>query len=111
MDGGQVKVTLCCECGKAFEARRSDARFCSEKCKKRAKRRRDRARVRTAVLKSDPLPQIEPETYDDVADALDDARRVSNRFGQLAFSAPSPVRPGCSRISEAITGAIEREGW
>jgi len=106
-----VAVKICRECGRAFESRRSDAVFCSEKCKKRAKRRRDAAQRRTALVPGEPLPPMPSDSYDDVAEAIDDARRVSNRFGQLAYSAPEPCRPGCARISDAITGSIEREGW
>ena len=55
-----------------------------------------------------PLP---PATFDDVAAAVDDARAVSNAFARLSTSAPRQLRPGCRRIGQAITRAIEDEEW
>lgn len=110
----------CPECGKAFSARRNDAVYCSGACRQRAKRKRDHAGRRTSTVPGsftttaapgELLPPIPPETYDAVSDAIDEARRVSNRFGQLANTAPTPCRAGCARIGGAIAGAIDREGW
>ena len=106
-----MAVKICEECGKGFEAKRSDARYCSKKCKTRAYRKRKGVERRIVVKPGRPLPPLPTDTYDDVVDAIDDARRVSNEFNRLACTAPAPVRPGCARIGYAITAAIEREEW
>lgn len=105
-----MATKICLSCNKAFEPKRSDALYCSKKCKMRAKRDKDRKakKVQKPTVIPAPIPE---ESYDDVADAIDDARRVSHRFGQLANTAPRPVRPGCARIGAAIAAAIETEEW
>lgn len=101
---------ICIVCNSAFEAKRKDAQYCSAKCRNRAKRAKD-SKSRT-VQRPTVIPSPVPEaSYDDVSRAIDDARRVSHRFGQLAGTAPRPVRPGCARIGAAIAEAIESEEW
>ena len=51
------------------------------------------------------------ESFDDVADALSDARRVSNTLARLAHTGPRQLRPGCQRIADAIAVAIKKEDW
>jgi len=118
--GCLMAMKECPECGKAFSARRNDAVYCSDACRQRAKRKKDRSSRRTSTTPSglspstgpgEFLPPIPPESYDAVSSAIDEARRVSNRFGQLANTAPTPCRAGCARIGGAIAGAIDREGW
>ena len=38
MRGGKMVTKICEQCGESFEAKRKDAKFCSQKCQKRAKR-------------------------------------------------------------------------
>ena len=97
-------IKPCEECGRPFEAKRKTARFCSSNCRLKAHRA-------SHPLVPDAPPELPSASFDDVADALDDARRVSNTFAQLAFTAPRKLRPRCARIGEAITAAIRREEW
>lgn len=106
-----MAVKICRECGKGFEPSRSDAVYCSQKCRLRAHRKKKAAKKRVVLEPGRAVEPVRAESYDDVAEAVDDARRASNRFGQLAVTAPRPVRPGCARIGDAIAEAIEREGW
>lgn len=97
-------IKVCEECGRAFEAQRSTAKFCSQRCRLRAHRQGQ-------PLVPDAPPPPSSASVDDVAAVLSDARRASNTFAQLAATAPRCLRAGCARISEAITRAIENEGW
>ena len=97
-------IKICDECGEPFEAKRSTARFCSSKCRKRSHRRMQ-------PLVPDAPPSLGSASFDDVAAALDAARAVSNELARLSRMAPRPLRPGCSRISDAIASAIAREEW
>ena len=95
-----------CEwCGKPFEARRSTARFCSKRCRQAANRRG------RAIVPDSPLPPMPPASFEDVVEAVSDARKVSNTFAQLAHRAPRKLQPGCGRIGEAIARAIDDEEW
>lgn len=98
---------VCESCGRVFEARRSTARFCSVNCRVRA----NRAASSHPIAPVMEPAQIPKSNFDDVAAAIDSARAVSNRLAQLSTSAPEPLRPGCARISHAITKAIEDEEW
>ena len=101
-------ATKICEiCGKAFEARRSTARYCSGRCRQRAHKGKMRQPV---IPKGRPAP-IAPASFEDVAAALDDARALSNRFARMSATAPRPLRAGCARIGQAITRAITDEEW
>ena len=97
-------IKVCDECGRPFEAKRSTARFCSSKCRLRNHRR-------LTPMAPDAPPSLGSASFDDVAAALDAARALSNEFAQLSYTAPRPLRPGCSRIGEAITKAITDEEW
>ena len=97
-------IRLCDECGSPYEAQRSTSRFCSDRCRKRNHKR-------TVPLVPDAPPVIGSASFDDVADALSAARALSNEFARLSHTAPRPLRPGCHRISEAITMAITGEEW
>ena len=98
-------IKACEECGKLFEAKRSTARFCSSNCRLKAHR------AGHPLIPDLPQQPERSASFDDVANAVSDARRVSNTFSQLAFTAPRKLQPGCGRISEAITKAIENEEW
>lgn len=98
---------VCETCGQVFEARRSTAKYCSDKCRLRAFKGKSRQPI---VPNAQPAPFLS-SSFDDVAAALDSARAVSNKFAQLSTSAPRPLRPGCARISQAITRAIKDEEW
>ncbi len=102
-----MAIVECEVCGLVFEASRSDAKYCSTSCRKKAYRKRAKQPL---VPESRPAP-LPSASFDDVADAVDDARAVSNRFAQLSSTAPRPLRAGCSRIGQAITRAIESEEW
>lgn len=95
----------CEECGKLFEATRSTARFCSERCKKRAQRKKQ-----PIPPAAEPSPAL-PATFEDVAAALNQARALSNTFARLSATAPRQLRSGCERIGQAITRAINDEEW
>lgn len=98
-------VKPCEECGRPFEAKRSTARYCSRRCRQRHNLRG------SAVIPDSPLPPLPPESFDDVLEAVGEARKVSNAFARLAWTAPRQLRPGCGRIAEAIARAIEEEDW
>ena len=95
----------CEQCGRVFEAKRSTARFCSSSC--RIKAHRAKVPIMPAVVPA-PFPMA---SFNEVAEAVGKAREVSNEFAQLSVSAPQPLRPGCRRIGEAITRAIDDEEW
>lgn len=98
-----VKVCACC--GRAFEARRSTARFCSDKCRYRYRS------IGRAITNGAPPEIFVTESFDDVADALADARRASNTLARLAHTGPRQLRAGCQRIADAIAIAIKKEDW
>lgn len=98
-----VKVCACC--GRAFEAQRSTARFCSHKCRQRY------WSIGRAVTNGAPPEVFVPESFDDVAEALDEARRVSNTLARLAVTGPRQLRPGCQRIADGIAALIKKEDW
>ena len=102
-----MTAKVCATCGQVFEAKRSTAKYCSDRCRKKAYK----ASMRQPVVPAGKPAPIPSATFDDVAAALDGARSLSNRFAQLSTSAPRPLRPGCARISQAITRAIKDEEW
>lgn len=98
-------LKICACCGKPFEAKRSTARFCSDRCRNR------NHYIGRAVIPDEPAEVFVPESFDDVADALQDARRVSNTLARLSHTGPRQLRAGCQRIADAIALAIRKEEW
>ena len=98
-------IKFCRQCGQPFEAKRSTALYCSSRCRLRAHRKSE------PVVPDAPLPKPVPASFEDVADAVDDARSLSNRFFQLESTAPRQLRPGCGRIGDAIRRAVTEEEW
>lgn len=96
--------TVCENCGKVFQARNKNRRFCSDKCRERNRR------VGIPVTPEGRCPGLSAEA-EQVAAAVTGARCASNTLAQLSATAPFPLRPGCARISHAITDAIDAEGW
>ena len=91
-----------------FEAKRSDAKYCSGACRMAASRKRQLG----APIAPDSMPIIKTHaTEEDVAAAIVTARTASNTFAQLGKAAPQPLRAGCGRIAAKIEGAIREEGW
>ena len=101
-------MKVCSKCGRQYEARRKTSKYCSDACRKKAFRERDSW---VPMVPDAPMPPPPPATFDDVAEALDEARRVSNDFGRLAHTAPRQLRPGCARIGEGIARLIREEEW
>lgn len=100
-----MAVTVVCEvCGKAFEASRRSAKYCSNACKMR---KRNRAGYRKDWVKP---PAPDPAAAAEVQRALMDAHRAANDIGRLAATAPLPLRAACARISQAIHDALKAEG-
>ena len=91
-----------------FQAKRSDAKYCSGACRMAASRKRTLG----SPVPPDSAPIIRSNaTEEDVAAAIVTARTASNAFAQLGKAAPPPLRAGCERISLKIEGAIREEGW
>lgn len=100
-------VKTCAYCGQLFRTESHKARFCSTRCRVAAHRRkkRDAPIVPSAQIKPPP------GTVDDVRLAVGMARTASNDLARLAGTAPWQLRPGCHRISRAISDAVDAEGW
>ena len=89
-----VRLT-CATCGDEFDARRSTARFCSDKCRVRAHRAKGPrlpAEVKIAAARPAPAaapapaPDGEPPTVEEaVRRELDKAERTGTVFGQAAL--------------------------
>ncbi len=100
-----MPVVKCKSCQREFEAKRSTAQFCSDRCRQRWHRRM------APIVPENPAPVERQATMEDVLSAVGDARRVSNNMMQLSECAPRSLRPGCARIATAIALAIAEEEW
>lgn len=89
---------ICEICGRAFEATRSDARFCSSRCRT-ASHRLDKAGIPKAIARED----VEREAVRSAHDAASDLSRAS----QLA---PAPRCIVYREIAEHIEGRLEEIG-
>ncbi|MBQ9041575.1 MAG: hypothetical protein IJ111_02040 [Eggerthellaceae bacterium] len=96
---------VCSVCGCVFEAKRSTAKYCSNRCRQRA------FNYGKPVVPDGPPSLGGPATFDECVDALNEAIAVANRFGQLANTAPRKLRPGFLRISDGLVYLIKKEGW
>ena len=100
-----MTVAKCESCGREFDAKRSTAKYCSDRCRQRAHRRL------APLMPDEPITVEKRATMEEVLIAVSDARKISNRMVQLSRTAPRPLRPGCERIGEAIALAIAKEEW
>lgn len=64
-----LKLPTCQECGDAFQAKRRDARFCSDSCRQRAHRKRE-GRSLLDVAKAYVDAGVLPGDLEDETDAL-----------------------------------------
>ena len=97
---------VCIECGAIFDAQRNTAKYCSNACKLRHRRNRG------VPLVPEDAPRIEAGADEvDVARAIAAARGVAGGFAQLSVHGPYQLRAGCVRVGEAISGALDAEGW
>ena len=95
----------CAACGAEFDASRSDAKYCSNRCKQRAKRERAKPRPVWTRPPSPPKPASR-----EVEAAFIAAHRVANDLGRLAANGPYQLRAACARVSSALQAALEAEG-
>jgi hypothetical protein len=86
-----MKDRICQICGKSFEAKRSDARFCSVRCQVRAHRQRK------------VNPPHEPKSYTiDIDAALADPRRF---LAEIAADRNQPAAARVAACRTLLTGA------
>lgn len=96
-------ITVCAFCGKHFQARRSTAKYCSDKCRKRAHA-------------GYPMPDFAaPDvafamTADELAEVVQQAHRATDDMGRASEHAPYPLGPRMRRCAEAFADALESEG-
>jgi hypothetical protein len=105
-----MRLRFCTHCGSTFLAKRSDAKFCSTYCRNAAYRERKALKGRRPVM-GKPLKLDMAASFDDVSDAIAEARRVSNLLASYAVTGPRKLRPGCQRIADKIALAIKSEEW
>ena len=105
-------VTKVCDvCGTSFEARRSDAMYCSNKCKMKKRRDERRNRIKFRPVFSDKPPDIPDASVPiECEAAVQEAHKLANDFGRLARTAPYQLRARFARLSAAIYRALEDEG-
>ena len=102
---------VCVVCGMRFEAGRSDAMYCSNKCKMKKRRDDRRKRVRYRQVFPDKPPEIPSVSVPaECETAVQEAHRLVNDFGRLARTAPYQLRARFARLSAAIYKALEEEG-
>lgn len=91
-----MTARTCDECSTRFEAKRSDARFCSPACRKRAGRAAERAVTnapdRRRATEADPA--VDTALIDTTRAALDLAGLVDTYLGQLALSLARDIALG-----------------
>lgn len=86
----------CEQCRKAFQSKRSDARFCSVKCRVAALRMKKRR-----LKKCTPAAQSIPPAADHVWKAEAMRRAQYTDMGEDGFCATSPLAPGCTGTGES----------
>lgn len=88
---GVMRMQKVCEyCGMPFEAKRSTARFCSDKC-------------RSAYNRGTQICESVPS-------AISDARDVMHRLDALGVIGPVRLRPACTLVARGIAQALEEAG-
>lgn len=98
-----------CEiCGTPFSAKRSDARFCSNRCKQQA--HRNRRRPRFTKDWSAPVERPAEDPPESAVEAVLSAHRVANDLGRLASTGPYQLRAKFARVSAALQAALDEEG-
>ena len=96
-----MKRTFCPICGNVFEARDNHQKFCSPRCRLAAHRRMGRVR--------EEMPEIHPTAFD-LANEASKVWHVANELSALAAASPPEVAVVCSRLSSAVTAALDAEG-
>ena len=101
----------CPVCHEKFEALRSSAVYCSNKCKMKKRREEYKKRVKYRQVFPDKPPEIPAESVPiECETAVQEAHRLVNDFGRLARTAPYQLRAKFARLSAAIYKALEDEG-
>lgn len=85
-------------------------KFCSSRCRMRAHRMR-KAGFDGVPVEPSPVPEMrrKPST-EDIVRLVVEARQLSGAFEFASYRADFKLRPMCSRISEAISEALDKEG-
>ena len=98
-------VKTCAWCGETFTTKRSNAKYCCDRCRKDAHEHPGHEPMGSETI------DVHDASVSTVHAALMRARTVSNDLAALSVAAPVQLRAGCRRISEAIARAIDEEGW
>ena len=108
----EVKVLIkkCEQCGRAFEAQRSTARFCSPRCRK-AFNRGVPPNSRGISLKDIyKLPPIPAQTPTGDIDSAIEATRTAAKAMDACGSLRDPRAPLCRLVAERIAAAFREVG-
>lgn len=98
-------MAICIACGTEFAAKRSTAKYCSERCKSRAKRLR-------AGYPAEVSGPASPEfgvAISDADAAITRAVELAEDMSRLACKLPDPPAGSLERVSEAISEALRKE--
>lgn len=95
---------VCSHCGRAFEAKRSTAKYCSATCRQRA--RRDRKAAEESVEADADAGRVEHQLVRSVRQDLEAADAVDTFNGQLALQLArrlaNPDESGISALSKEL---------
>ena len=95
----------CVVCHEEFEAQRTSALYCSNKCKQKKKRG-----VYEPLLPDCPpdVSVMAPPVHCEAM--VQEAHRLANDFNALARTAPYQLQPKFARLATALQEALESEG-
>ncbi|WP_202235285.1 hypothetical protein [Actinacidiphila reveromycinica] len=97
-----------CDCGKEFEAKRSSARYCSERCKKRAQRRPGGVEADVKVLPRPADDEGDGALAEVVRAELAAVARAETSAGQVALALARRI-DGAEQESGASLAALVKE--
>jgi len=98
----------CDGCGASLQGKRSDARYCGDRCRQRAHRAAVELFAVPIVPTTRPTRLPTPSS-DDIAELFMVAGGLEASFRFAAERVEVRLRPMCTRMADAIATAIEQE--
>lgn len=97
-------IRRCVICGAEFQAKRTTAKYCSNRCRHMAQR----GQAFTGELRA---PDVRLSmTDDEVLAVVGQAHSVASDLSRAAMMTPSPLCLKLQRVSKRLEDALEREG-